>query len=101
MVTAHVNEQGIVLRFDSLLENLSPDGWEQLLDELKSHYIPSFYQYGKRLHVDFEGVKGGGENKLRAVIYFTPKTVTIDEAIAILRKRNIEVFDVRKNAAGQ
>src|SRR5258708_3631976 len=101
MITAHVNEQGIVLRFDSPLENLSPNGWAQLLDELKSHYIPSFYAYVKRLHADFEGAKGGEPGKMRVVIYFTQKTVTIDEAIAILKKRNIEVFDVRKNATGQ
>jgi hypothetical protein len=97
MITAHINEQGIVLRFDSIMENFSPDGWEKLLDELKSHYIPSFYAYGKRLHVDFEG----GSGKMRAVIYFTPKTVTIDQAIVILEKRNIRVFDVRKSATGQ
>jgi len=97
MVTAHVNEQGIILRFDTPSENLSLDGWEQLLDELKSHYIPSFYQYKKRMHVDF----GGDSGKMRVVIYFTPKTVTIDEAVAILKKRNINVADVRKIATGQ
>ena len=94
MITAHVNEQGIILRFDSLSENLSPDGWEQLLDELKSHYIPSFYQYEKRMHVDF----GGDSGKMRVVIYFTPKTVTMDEAVAILKRRNINVVDLRKRA---
>jgi hypothetical protein len=97
MITAHVNEQGIVIRFDSVSENFSHDEWEALLDELKSHYIPSFYQYEKRMHVDF----GGESGKMRAVIYFTPKTVTMDEAIAILKKRNIAVYDVRKNASGQ
>jgi hypothetical protein len=44
MITAHVNEMGIVLRY-SPTENLSRDDWEKLLDELKSHYIPSFYQF--------------------------------------------------------
>jgi hypothetical protein len=91
MMTAHVNEMGIVLRFDSPLENLSPDGWESLLDELKSHYIPSFYGYGKRMSVDVSAT-----GQMRAVIYFTPNTVTIDEAIPILKKRHIAVFDVRK-----
>jgi len=90
-MTAHVNEMGIVLRFDSPLENLSPDGWESLLDELKSHYIPSFYGYGKRMSVDVSAT-----GQMRAVIYFTPNTVTIDEAIPILKKRHIAVFDVRK-----
>jgi len=49
MMTAHVNEMGIVLRFEAPGDNLSSDAWESLLDELKSHYIPSFYQYGKRI----------------------------------------------------
>lgn len=96
MITAHVNEMGIVMRFDSPADNLSREAWEALLDELKSHYIPSFYQYGKRLHVDVSA-----EGELRAVIYFTPQTVTLDDAIAILKKRNIAVFDVRENPAGQ
>jgi hypothetical protein len=94
MITAHVNEMGIVIRFDSFADNLSPQAWDTLLDELRSHYIPSFYQYGKRLHVDVSP-----EGKLRAVIYFTPQTVTMDEAIAILKKRKIAVFDVRENPA--
>jgi hypothetical protein len=97
MITAHVNEQGIVLRFDSLHENFSPAQWDTLLDELKSHYIPSFYQNGKRVHVDFDGATG----KMRAVIYFTPQTVTMDQAIPILKRRNIHVVDVRKSASGQ
>ncbi|HEV2380548.1 MAG TPA: hypothetical protein VG206_12230 [Terriglobia bacterium] len=96
MITAHVNEMGIVLRFDSLADNLSREAWEALLDELKSHYIPSFYQNGKRLHVDVSA-----EGKLRAVIYFTPQMVTMDDAITILKKWNIKVFDVRENPARQ
>lgn len=90
MITAHVNEIGIILRFDSPADNLSGEAWEELLDELKSHYIPSFYQRGKRMHVD-----ASPEGKLRAVIYFTPQTVTMNEAIGILKRRNIKVFDVR------
>src|SRR6266436_2965054 len=96
MIKAHVNEMGIVMRFDSPADNLSSDEWKSLLDELKSHYIPSFYQYGKRLHVDVSA-----EGKLRAVVYFTPQTVTMDEAITILKRRNINVSDVRKSASGQ
>ena len=96
MIKAHVNEMGIVMRFDSPADNLSREAWEALLDELKSHYIPSFYKYGKRLRVDVSA-----EGKLRAVIYFTPQTVTIDDAIAILKKQNIAVFDVRENPSGQ
>jgi hypothetical protein len=93
MIKAHVNEMGIVMRFDSMLDNLSSHQWNSLLDELKSHYIPSFYQRGKRLHVDFSA-QGGG---MRAVVYFTPQTVSMDEAITILKKRGMEVFDVREN----
>jgi hypothetical protein len=96
MIRAHVNEMGIVMRFDSPADNLSSEAWNSLLDELKSHYIPSFYQYGKRLHVDVSA-----EGKLRAVVYLTPQTVTMDEAIAILQARGIEVKDVRENPSGQ
>jgi hypothetical protein len=94
MITAHVNEMGIVLRF-SPANNLTRDEWEMLLDELRSHYIPSFYQRDKRLHVDVSA-----DGRMRAVIYFTPQTVTMDEAIAILKRWNIEVFDVREKPPG-
>lgn len=93
MITAHVNERGIVLTY-SLADNLSHKGWESLLDELKSHYIPSLYQDGKRMHVDFSP-----EGKLRAVIYFTPQTVSMDAAIKILEKQNIKVLGVRGSPA--
>lgn len=96
MITAHVNEMGIVMRFDSPADNLSKDAWQSLLDELKSHYIPSFYQYGSRSHTDVSA-----EGKTRVVVYFTPQTVTMDEAIAILKKRGIDVKDVRENPTGQ
>jgi hypothetical protein len=92
MITANVNNMGIVLTFDSPADNLTPEGWEALLDELKSHYIPSFYQYEKRLHVDVSP-----KGKHRAVIYLTPQTVTIDDAIGILKKRNINVVDLRES----
>lgn len=97
MITAHVNEMGIVLRFGSPSENFSPREWDELLNELKSHYIPSFYGYGKRLHVDVRG----DPPTVRAVIYFTDKTVTLDDAIAILKKHNVTVFDIRESSANQ
>lgn len=97
MIKAHVNEMGLVMRFDSMLDNLSSEQWNSLLDELKSHYIPSFYQNGKRVHIDLNA-QGGG---MRAVVYFTPQTVSMDEAIEILKKRGIEVFDVRENPDGK
>jgi hypothetical protein len=87
---AHVNERGIVLT-DGTLPN---EEWGKLLDELKSHYIPSFYQYGKRMHVDVSA-----QGKVRAVIYFTPQTVSMNEAIEILKKRNIEVRIANENSA--
>lgn len=95
-MTAHVNEMGIVFRFESPIENLPHDQWEALLDELKSHYIPSFYGYGKRSTADVSA-----EGQMRVVVYFTPQTVTIDQAIAILKKWKITVFDVRKNPQAQ
>jgi hypothetical protein len=55
-----------------------------------------FYQNGKRLHVDVSA-----EGKIRAVVYFTPETVTMDEAIAILRKRVTVVKDERENPSGE
>ena len=91
MITAHVNEMGIVLRFDSASENLSHDEWESLLDELKSHYIPSSYGRGKRSYADFSEIREGNAGRLRVVIYFTPKTGTLNEAVGILEKRNITV----------
>jgi hypothetical protein len=94
MMTAHVNEMGIVLRF-SPADNPSREGWDSLLDALKSHFIPSFYQRGKRLHIDVSA-----EGQIRAVIYFTPQTVTIEEAIPILQQRGIKVFDVRESPSG-
>jgi hypothetical protein len=97
MIKAHVNEMGIVMRFDSPADNLSSDQWTTLLDQLKSHYIPSFYQLGKRLHVDFNA-EGGG---MRAVIYFTPQTVSMEDAIRILKQRGMQVFDVRQNPSGK
>ena len=83
---------GIVLTLDSPLDNPSADAWNALLDALKSQYIPSFYQYGKRMHVDVSP-----EGRPRALVYFTSNTVSVDEAIAILKKFNISVADVREN----
>ncbi len=37
-ITAHVNEMGIVLRFNPA-SGLTHGEWEKLLDELRSHYI--------------------------------------------------------------
>jgi protein subunit release factor A len=96
MITAHVNEMAIVLRYPQS-ENLTHEQWETLLDELKSHYIPSMYQTGKRSYADFQA----GSGQTRVVIYFTDKTVTMDDAIAILMKWKFEVFDVRENPTGQ
>jgi hypothetical protein len=81
------------MRFDSMADNLSSDQWTTLLDQLKSHYIPSFYQLGKRMHVDFSAAGGG----MRAVVYLTPQTVSMDEAVRILRQRGMQVFDNNGN----
>jgi hypothetical protein len=93
VMTAHVNEQHIVLRFASIADNLSHDQWESLLDELKSHPIPSLYRDGER-----SAVSPAGQGVMQVTVYFTPQTVTMDESIPILKKWNIEVFDVRQNA---
>ena len=88
MMTAHVNQEGIVLRF-SIADNLPTQQWEILLDQLKSTYLPSLYRTGKRLIVVPEG------NLTKAVIYLTPQTVTLDQAIDILHQWNMDVHDVR------
>ena len=90
-MTAHVNEQGIVLRFKSFAENLSRDQWQSLLDDLKSHPIPRKYPYGKR-----SVVAPAQQGMTQVTIYFTPQTATVEESIAILKKWNIEVFDGRQ-----
>jgi hypothetical protein len=94
MITAHVNELGIVFRGFNPLDQPA-DWWESLLDELKAHHIPSFHQYGKRMVVDM-GASGGA----RGVVYFTPHTVSMDEAILILEKRGVKVYDVRSSPSG-
>jgi hypothetical protein len=95
MITAHVNEMAIVLRYP-MNETLSREEWDTLLDELKSQFIPNLYQYGRRSYVDIQTSTG----MTRVVIYLTEKTVSMDEAIAILTKRNFQVFDVRENPSG-
>jgi hypothetical protein len=47
------------------------------------------------MHVDVSAT-----GQIRGVIYFTPNTVTMDEAIRILKKRNVEVVDVRELPSG-
>jgi hypothetical protein len=92
MIRAHVNENGIVIRIDSLAENLSPEAWEALLDELKAHHVPSFHQNGKRMYIE-----ASLQGTLKAVIHFTSETVSMEEAVAILRRRGIKVFDIREH----
>lgn len=91
MITAHVNELGIVFRGHNPIDQPIA-WWESLLDELKAHHVPSLHPTGKRMSVD---VSAGG--KVRAVVHFTPSTVGIDEAIKILEKRGVEVHDVRRS----
>ncbi len=94
MMTAHVNELGIVFRGFYPLDQPA-DWWESLLDELKAHHIPSFHQSGKRMVVDVEASGG-----IRGVVYFTPSTVSMDEAIVILEKHGVRVYDVRSCPSG-
>jgi hypothetical protein len=96
MITAHVNEMAIVLRYPQS-DNLTHEQWETLLDELKSQHIPSLYPMGRRSYADVQT----GSGQTRVVIYFTDKTVTMDDAIAILRKWKFDVFDVREKLTGQ
>jgi hypothetical protein len=93
-VTAHVNELGVVFRGHTP-QDQPPAWWESLLDELKAHHVPSLHPTGKRMSVDVSA-----EGVVRAVVHFTPSTVGIDEAIKILKKRGIEVQDVRSGPSG-
>ena len=92
MISARVNKQSIVLRFDGE-ENLPSQEWEMILDQLKSEHIPRLYQRGKSLHVSIEPDTA----KTRVVIYLTDKTATKKQAIDVLRHWNIDVRDEAKN----
>ena len=87
-MTAHVNSQGIVLRFDAA-DNLPSQQWEIMLDQLKSEHTPSLYANGRRSHVSIES----GTGKTQVVIYFTSKTVAVDQAKDILHNWGIDVHD--------
>jgi len=91
-ITAHVNDQGIVLRY-RYEDNLPSEDWEVLLDDLKSHFVPSLYPTGRRCIVD-PWVEGNGT---RMTIYFTSGMVTFDEAVSILKRWNFSVNDVRES----
>jgi hypothetical protein len=90
MPTAHVNEMGIIFRKFNSFEQPTA-WWDALLDELKVHHVPSLQQAGKRMTVDAGGSGGG----FRGIVYFSPNTVSLDEAITILKKHGVEVYDVR------
>jgi len=90
MMTAHVNELGIVFRGHNPTDQPTA-WWESLLDELRAHHVPSLHPTGKRMSVDV-GASGG----IRAVVHFTPSMVGLDEAIKILERRGVEVHDVRR-----
>lgn len=81
-MTAHVNEQGIVLRGYHPTSLLPRGFWNELLDELRSEHIPGRYPDGERMYIEAQ----------RAVIYFTANTVSPDEAETILQRRGFSVF---------
>jgi hypothetical protein len=88
MMTAHVNLEGIVLRF-GVHENLSSQAWEILLDQLRSEHIPGLYQNGKRSIA----TPGSSPGIARVTIYFTPNMVTTDQAKDILHHWGFEVHE--------
>jgi hypothetical protein len=65
MITAHVNELGIVFRGHNPIDQPAA-WWESLLDELKAHHIAGLHPRGKRMSVD---VNSAGT--IRAVVHFT------------------------------
>jgi hypothetical protein len=85
-MTAQVNSEAIVLRFNAT-ENFSHQQWEILLDQLKSEYIPSLYATGRRSHASIEP----GTGKTCVVIYFTSRTVNVDQAKEILHHWGFDV----------
>lgn len=90
MATAHVNEMGIVFRKFNPIEH-NPAWWDSLLNELKAEHVPGLQQTGKRMTVD--PLAPGG---FAGIVYFTPNTVGLDEAIPILKKHRVDVYDVRR-----
>jgi len=84
MATAHISEMGIVFRRLNPLQQ-TPAWWDSVLNDLKAHHVPSLQKAGERLTTD--GHHG--------IMYFTSSTVTADEAIPILKKHGVEVYDVR------
>jgi hypothetical protein len=85
---AHVNKEQVVLRFHSR-DNLPREEWELLLDELKAHHIAGLHFKGKRSYADLAGDEELGSH--RVFIQLTSETVTMAEAIAILKRRHIEI----------
>jgi hypothetical protein len=86
MMTAHVNKEEVVLRFEAA-SNLPRQQWEMLLDQLRSEHIPGLYQTGRRSHADIEP----GTGMTRVTIYLTPKTATVNQAKDVLLHWGIEV----------
>lgn len=95
MRTAHVNEAGIVLRYE-FSENLTPQDWETMLDQLKSQHLPSLYQHGKRMHV----APDPSGKCIVGTIYLTPQMVKIDSACDILHHWGFDVHDARTEVKG-
>ena len=87
MKTAHVNDQGIVLRY-GFAENLSSQEWLMLLDQLRSKYIPGLYPLGKRSVVTPNGPDG-----VTVTVYLTADTVSVDQAKEIVHHWGFEVID--------
>mgnify|MGYP001602649576 CR=1 FL=1 len=86
---AHANDHAIVIHFLPS-EEPSSEEWENLLDQLKSVNIPGYYEAGRRMRVLIDP-----EEKMRVLIFLTPETVSVDDALDILRRWNIEVHDER------
>jgi hypothetical protein len=78
MASAEVSEERIVLREYGHPSN---EWWGTLLNKLKSHYIPGRCQYGRRMWADAFGT---------AMIYFSASTVSVDEAVEILKQSGFD-----------
>jgi hypothetical protein len=79
MLKAEVSDERIVLSGYGHPPN---EWWDALLNKLKSHHVPGRYQDGRRMWADAFGT---------AMVYFTPDTVSVDEAVEVLKQTGFEV----------
>lgn len=79
--TARVYPHKLIFCYE-MIDDLSCVGWNLLLDELRSEYLPGIYPPGWRT----EPARCNVDGEIELTVYLTPRTVTGEEAMAILQK---------------